>query len=296
MLYKGQFKSISGTLFEVKFITANSIANETQLLLADDPVHIQLNPENDSVFTPVQLKSATVRLVLTEPYFDLYSPTKDDVQVQINDLTNDKLLFRGFVLPNIYNQTYSKFYDTLEISCAETVSNLKYIQYQPVNAVSREIVSLKSVIDKCMEYSLIDTYHVADSYRVTDSLIDELFIDENNFYEDDAENTPLKYDEVLKEICKFCGLTFYTEEDEAWFVDKELLLYPNLESYHTYTVGVDSYQTTSPDIHTVDISIGDWTETGTALELDETFNKIIVTSNTYPIEEELVDIFENFQN
>ena len=237
-----------------------------------------------------------MKVVLTEPYYDLYSPTRDNVSVQITDVSNNAMLFRGYVIPNVYNQPYTKFYDTLELECAETVSNLKYLEYAPVNGVSKEIVSLKNVVDQCMKASDISVYHVADSYRVEDSLLDELHIDEANFFDDDPENSPWKLDEILKEICKFSGLTFYTEGTEGFFLDKEQLLYSDPVSFHKYVVDVSGYQTETPDIPVIDISINDWAATGTNLELDENYNQIKITANTYPIDEELPDIFENFQN
>jgi len=52
MHYTGQFKSISGTLYQVDFISNGDDSSVTNLILADDPVHIQTNPDNDLLFTP----------------------------------------------------------------------------------------------------------------------------------------------------------------------------------------------------------------------------------------------------
>ena len=39
-------------------------------------------------------------------------------------------------------------------------------------------------------------------------------------YDDNDEKSPWKLDEVLEEICKFSGLTFYTDSSNGFFIDK----------------------------------------------------------------------------
>lgn len=89
-----------------------------------------------------------------EPYFDIFSTTKDGTRVQILDKTNDKLIFTGYTVPNIYDQGYTTYYDYLEIECVETTCILKYIKYSPIGS-TKEVVSFKSIIDKCMEAASI---------------------------------------------------------------------------------------------------------------------------------------------
>ena len=302
MLYVGEFKSINDTLYEIKIVTQNDESQQTNLLLANDPVTISLTQSDDTIFPATQLKSATINIVLHEPYFDIFSITKDGTRVQILDKTNDKLIFNGYTVPNIYDQGYSEFYDNLEIECVETVSILKYIKYSPINGLTNEIVSFKSIIDKCMEASSIQTYYVQDVYRLPDtsSFIDQLYIDENNFFDDDDEKSPWKLDEVLQEICKFSGLTFYTEEDEGFFVDKSLNKKLTEEeeqiNYYKYTVASNTVLSISKTNEPIEIEIDNWSGTGTNLSLEEIYNEIKVTANTYPVDEELPDVFDNFRN
>ena len=302
MLFTGQFKSISDILYEVRIISNNDESNQTELLLSDDPVTISLSQSDDTIYPSTQLKSATIRVVLHEPFFDIYSTTKDGTKVQIIDKTNDKLLFNGYTVPNIYDQAYSAYYDNLEIECVETVSILKYIKYSPINGTTNEIVSFKSIIDKCLEAASIQTYYVQDSYRLPDtsSFIDQIYIDENNFYDDNDEKTPWRLDEVLQEICKFSGLTLYTEEDECFFVDKSLnkVLTEDNEyiNYYKYTVGSNTVVSISKTNEPIEIEIDNWSASGTNLSLESTYNEIKVTANTYPVDEELSDIFDNFRN
>ena len=302
MLFTGQFKSINDTLYEIKIVTQNDESNTTQLLLSNDPVTISLNSSDETIYPATQLKSATIRVVLHEPYFDIFSTTKDGTKVQIIDKTNDKLLFNGYTVPNIYDQGYSEFYDNLEIECVETVSILKYIEYSPVNGSTKEIVSFKSIIDKCMSSSSIQDYYVQDVYRLPDtsSFIDQLYIDENNFFDDNDEKTPWRLDEVLQEICKFSGLTFFTDASNGYFIDKSLnkvLTEDNEQiNYYKYNVNNNSISSYTYTNIPIDISINDWAETGSHLSLEEIYNEIKVTANTYPVDEELPDIFDNFRN
>lgn len=301
MLYIGEFKSINDTLYQVKIVTENDDSQQTNLLLAADPVTISLTSADDTIYPVTQLKSATIKVVLHEPYFDIFSTTKDGTRVQILDKTNDKLIFTGYTVPNIYDQGYSTYYDYLEIECVETTCILKYIKYSPIGS-TKEVVSFKSIIDKCMEAASIQNYYVQDSYRLpnTSSFIDQLYIDENNFFDDNDEKSPWFLDEVLSEICRFSGLTFFTEEDEGFFVDKSLNKKLTEEeeqiNYYKYTVGSNTVLSITKTNEPIEIEIQNWTETGTNLSLAEIYNEIKVTANTYPVDEDLPDIFDNFRN
>jgi len=61
-------------------------------------------------------------------------------------------------------------------------------------------------------------------------------------------------------------------------------------------VGSNTVVSISKTNEPIEIEIENWSGTGTNLSLEEIYNEIKVTANTYPVDEELTDIFDNFRN
>lgn len=290
MRYYGQFSSNTGTVYDVEIITNNSSADTTtQLIFAGDPVTIETNNSEDSIFTPVRLKSATIRLVVAQPYYDLYSSTATGTSVTIKQ--GDTIIFFGYLTPNAYNQPYENLVDEIELEAVESPSILQYEDYEKQG--DGNVIYMIDILNYLMSLCSINTYYICDSYSDYYWNTD-LGISEENFFDDDDEKSPWKCSQVLEEICKYFGCTFEVINGEGHFIDIALVNKGdyNLIKYTTNNNYNGTVENTRRHLETINGVF----KNGTNIELDNVYNEIRVTANAYPTEESLINnkIFDNF--
>jgi hypothetical protein len=105
MLYKGLFKSLenhNNKLFEVDIITNNDDSEITEIKLSfRSPVLI--NQDSDSLFSPIKARSCTITIITEEIIPDLYTGENQGVPVTIKNITDNFILFEGFLTPCCYS-------------------------------------------------------------------------------------------------------------------------------------------------------------------------------------------------
>ena len=96
----------------------------------DDPVLIESVIED--TFQVVITSSCTINLLTTHYLGDqLFSANARSARVNVRKA--GKLIFAGFITPNIYTQPYNRKYDLLSIECTDALATLQYYKFQ--NAV-----------------------------------------------------------------------------------------------------------------------------------------------------------------
>lgn len=320
MKYQGQFADIRNVNYEVTFITGGSDSGSTiPLKFGGNP--IKITTKSDGLFTPIKSRGATIQLVSEDYYFDLYSKTPKGTSVTIRNTSTNTVVFRGYVTPNIYSQTYDNV-NVIDIECIEAMSILQFYDYEPISGGTVSTHSVYTVLKKllhdiCGYDTMYFSRDITDNYDGGAQCLFNMSLNEMNFFDDDGEYVysgdtttyeaeTWKCDEVLTEICKFLNVSAFIHENEVylmnyycssglghhfWPDDDERSL-RDLRALRKYNFVTDEMETTKDGNVEYTITANSYKAAGATLDLTASYNKILVECNEYAIENTSPDFFD----
>lgn len=323
MIYRGEFKDINNEFtYRVDFKVGSSNVPVREIKLSgNDPIII--TNDTDNLFEPIKTQSATIKLytyltingnVRNNYIFDLYNAGYDvPVTIyQIDSNNNEGIMFIGYVTPNVYNQTWD-YIDEIEVQCVSDLAMLKYRDYETIENSGKQIKSMYNIIKNCLTRSVQGNYGWQpltryNELKVVSSnvynidldgngqgipldndgmvyILNHIYLDEINFFDDNEEQTPWKYYDVLEEIMKImgcslvetCGILTMIHYDEALLNTRNIGIYDLVND----TTVPGEEELVEPKIITKDL----YFSSDNDVSLDETYRKIKVKANTYPYEE-----------
>ena len=269
------------------------------MLSGEDPIIITNSSE--SLFEPIKTQSASVKIVSNDYLFNLYNAGYN-VPVTIYQIDNSNnssgIIFVGYVTPNIYNQTW-EYVDEIEIQCVSDIAMLKYRDYE---TSSKQIKSMYEIVKKCLSSTRYNTLRFISSAeysymldentgQATDYILNHIYLDEMNFFDDNEEQTPWKYYDVLEEIMKImccslvetCGVLTMIHYNNDLLDDRNISVY-DFSDDSTYK----ETEVVEPKVITDDL----YFSSDNNISLDETYKKIKVKANTYPYDEVFNEIMD----
>lgn len=327
--YRGSFADIEDTVYvvdiQVKNLTDSGVIHE---LIFDNDTPCKITTKSEGLFSPIKSRGCTISLLTTELLMNIWSSTSQGVEVNIyntngwpvNMSTADipatyTNIFHGFLTPCAYTQGYSDSIETLELEAVEALSTLKDIDYTPYNGTDNQIVAFKYILKKLL-YDVCGydgKLYFPRSFSSVDGtsfnrylgtvLIDSVAISESNFYDDDETHTPWKCYDVIEEMMKYLNCTLVPYGKDIWIVDYNYINAKgalwgaqgnDTQYYKCYNL--DNIDTTSDfGTNTFDnvIQKNNYSDSGQSITLDDVYNKVSVSENTYPVEEIITDIFED---
>ena len=297
MIYKGYFRSKGeNALYEVEITTPASIFQQT-ITLGGTPFTTSMS-SNSTIYAPIKYTKGTIEIVHDKLLTDIYNPTATKVKCKVSK--GDKVVFSGFVAPSAYDQGYTKRRESISV---DVVDGLSVLQYIPYAAPTKEIKSIREVIDKVLQQcKCYKTFAVADNLRVNADdvdapIFDNLYLSEALFFDTktDAKQTDAdvawKCSEVLEEICRYLQLTAVAEGDTVYFLDYDAIHQGN-NNYYTYTIGNTDDPYYNEYEYFKDITAADYSGNNTKLSLDKVYNKISVKAEYSKVSELLPDPFD----
>lgn len=295
MQYHGKFSNLNGKVFDVKILTGTSTA-EVPITFSGSPCIIQSS--SSGLFSPIKSRSCTLSIVSDSYYMDLYQSSSRGARVIIKDDSDGHIIFRGYLTPNSYDQSYT-YIDRIELEAVDAVSTLRDFRLTNIGEGYQYrsfIAYILEFLKECgYEGSLFipETYNYLNGSSVTD-VLGSLFASEANFYDDDEEHQAWTKYEVLEEIMKFMNWSLCPFGDDVYIVDYRHLNSSNIIDYIEYDIQ-DGTDTAPTDVKTpINISVDDETAApgSPSLSMEDTFNKVEISDNLYEIEEISPDVFE----
>lgn len=281
MLYWGTFRNQThNTLYRVEIVTNNSTASSTELTFSDEPVVIETS--SDSLFAPIKSRSCTIEIVTDEIYYDLYAAAAQQNTVKVKK--NNEVIFSGYLSPCIYSQDWN-YKSKLSLEAVDKLSTLQYYRYEVQNpAMGFQYISFGQLIVTCLRkagytggyYWPKNNLSLYSSSTPGAGFLYEAGISETNLFDDDDEATPWTYEDVLKEICTYLGVTAVPQGEWVYFVDYQQTA-NGTNDFHKVDLAGNRSDYSSPGVllHTANVK-------GTpSLSLDEVFNKISVSCSIY---------------
>lgn len=302
-IYRGEFLSAydSNIAYQIDFHVGTS-TNIVNITLGRDPCVI--NQVSNSLFAPIKSRSCTVQVVTSDYLgYALYTPVARGIKVIIRKLVLDgqlsdvEVVFRGYVTPNVYDQTYT-YLDNVSVECVDAISTLKEYRYSTISDVPKYRKMIDYIIEFCKDCGYQGKLRIPLIYNKLNGTsnttsIEDIYTTEGNFFDDDAEHSPWTKYNILEEILQYLGLTLTVDGEDIWLVDYRLN-YGNdagtSHDYYVYDMNTDSvtYEYNQSFTYTIENYAG-----GTSnLSLADVYNKIEVNDNLYEIDDIAPDIYD----
>lgn len=302
MKYFSQFKDVNDQLYTVNIITNGDGSTTKEFTLGGSPFTTEMDNSDKIIYKPCKYQSATIEMVSQDYNFDIYSSTAQGTKVQL--LKGSEIVWAGFITPNLYDQGFNEFRETISLEAIDGLSTLQYYKYTPVGE-TKDIVSFISIINhlisQCHSYSY---FYISDNIQKDDttnsSINESLYISEQNFFDEKKENetdndVAWTMQEVLEEICQYLGYTCIAEGDSVYFLDYDAIR-EGINTYYKYTVDNIANPTKVTKVFHKMINENDHSENGASLSLDKTYNKVKVKDNLYDFNLAIPDPFDDVDN
>lgn len=293
MRYKGTFKDINDKQYTVYIITNNDYTQEEEITLSSSPFSISYEGGDSTLYKPIKYSDATCSIVTNKIYYDIYSAENQNTKIELFDEDTKMTVWCGYVTPNVYSQPYSPVDDILEIECVDGLSTLKNIKYTTINDEC-EIVSFYQLFQHCLtQTNTIGRLHITNAIQKklesSFTFLDELFINEKNFFDED--NEAMMVSEVLEEILKYLNLTLYARGGDAYIIDYDAIVSDDfVDTYDCFILNNGTLLSTF-DVETKQITGAEFRSSDATINVENCYNKVTVVADKYSIEESEIDLF-----
>ena len=302
MKYFSQFKDVNDQLYTVNIITNGDGSTAKEFTLGGSPFTTEMDNSDKIIYKPCKYQSATIEMVSQDYNFDIYSSTAQGTIVQL--LKGSEIVWAGFITPNLYDQGFNEFRETIALEAIDGLSTLQYYKYTPVGK-TKNIVSfidiINHLINQCHCYNY---FYISDNIQkdntTNHSITEFLYISEQNFFDEKKDNetdndVAWTMQEVLEEICQYLGYTCIAEGDSVYFLDYDAIR-EGINTYYKYNVNNISNPTlVTKEFHKM-IRDKDHSENGASLSLDMTYNKVKIKDELYDFNLAIPDPFDDVDN
>ena len=303
MKYIGQFTSLDNKKYSIEITSSGS--GEAAITFSGTPCIIEWTGEEENIFKPIKYSSATFEYISDQLYLDLYAAKPLQNVVSLKDDTG-KVVWQGYVTPNVYDNTFDFALTIKSIECIDGLAILEYVDYSTIGGGAKKVVNVYDIIKHCLgKTNLTYNYlYISDNVKVDNTQWDYVsftapdeaylnicYISECNFYDEDG--VPMKCKEVLEEICKYFNLTMYVDGQNVYMIDY-CAIRNGIDSYYRYDLSDDSgTSVTISRSHT----IGNTTELvdTSNISIGNTYNKVGVEADIYPFDKMIPDMFDDVE-
>ena len=285
LIYTLPFNSIDGKDYTIKIEKEGYQGVSAELKGQSSPFTVTLSDE-EFVYTPTRFSTATLHIFGGDYLQDLFSTDYRMCRVTLYE--GERMIWRGFIKPEIYTQDYRSVKFNLDLECYSAMSVLEYVDYEQKNE-NRGFVTLWDLLQACIEESHgeYQSVYLPHVYGADQSAFDswsnplsDMSVSEQNFFDED--DNPMTYKEVLEEIMKLLNWTCVDYMGDLYFVDIN-----NTDGeYYKYTgAGYSEVQTGFMSVQDIGFS-GD----GHTLDIAPGYNKVTIRCSNYPVGDALPDL------
>lgn len=139
MIFEGRFKTKHNNEDCIIIIQTND-GDDTTVYINEDGGDIYFNfsdpviiSQQSEIFDTIQCTSCTINLFVKTYIGDKFF-TGNSRDIIVNIYRGNKLLFAGFVEPNVYSQPFSQVYDQLQLTATCPLATLQYYTYNNILA------------------------------------------------------------------------------------------------------------------------------------------------------------------
>lgn len=284
LIYTLPFNGIDGKDYTIKIEKEGYQGTSSELTGQPSPFTVTLSDE-EFVYTPTRFSTATLHIFGGDYLQDLFSTDYRMCRVTLYE--GDRMIWRGFIKPEIYTQDYRNVKFNLDLECYSAMSVLEYVDYKQ-KGESRGFVTLWDLLKQCIEesrgeYGFVYLPHVygtdQSAFNAWNNPLSEMSVSEQNFFDED--DNPMTYKNVLEEIMKLMNWTCVDYMGDLYFID---INNQNGEYYQYGPSTFSKVQAGSMSVQDIGFS-GD----GHTLDIAPGYNKVTIRCSNYPVGDALPD-------
>lgn len=248
------FYSRGGTQYRLTLTGTSIPSGKTITLAGESPIKISY-PQAQCKFAGLRTVSASIHIIADENMDWLYAagPTSTSVLIESVDNNVATVIFKGYLVPFVYDMPFQLADDDLEITAVDSISANKNVMYNGNNGdIRRRRVS--AYLMECCLAAGIKKFIVQDNFgfgpedtTVTEN-IEDLYIVETAFLPSDWVNgkANVSIADVISYIAQFFGLTAVCMYDKLYLYDPIAISEMSLCKCTTYSfTSVNSYSYTT---------------------------------------------------
>lgn len=237
--YYYTFKSINEDNYRVEILTTGT-TTATEILATLTPLELEYSAKDK--LDIIRSAGATLNLISSSmfQYLDLNTDHMQEFKVII--YKNGSVYWSGWLDSELYSEQLSQ-YDNYTVSFTASDFNiLERLKYLNNNEKYTDIVSLFTVINRCLNIlGLSTTINIGCSTTSTDfeiadneTIFHKLFIQSANFYDEKDEAMSLK--DVIENVLKSFGMMLVQIDNEFYIYDINSII--NNTTFKKYKDGV----------------------------------------------------------
>lgn len=222
MIKSGSFVARDGKKYSVAF-DGESVSRET-LTFSVPPVVISM-AQGEHKYCGFKSTTATFNLLTSHLMTDLYTERVDGIAVEVYNLTDDVLVFNGYVVPFAYDQPFTGVNDVLTVNAVDLITARKNIPYKNIGEVHGVDLPALEIVQGICERSGITRLEVHNNFNddadimATSSPLD-VMVAQAGFLQDKMSDA-----DALSAICKFFGYTGHVVGDTLYLYDEYAMLH-----------------------------------------------------------------------
>lgn len=196
-------------------------------------VSINTQMDGGGEYSPLKQTTASMSCLVDGAELMRLCVSEQPVSALIENVAQGSILFKGYVVPNSYNQALSGINDTITIECVDCLGYAKYAPYERGETFS--VMTLATLFDNIAVALGIDEFRIPNDAGLvgydgsSNARYDLLTVSDNMFYRsinpEDIdgellyEPVAMTYDEVLRMIAESLRLTWIQIGSIFYLVD-----------------------------------------------------------------------------
>lgn len=279
--YQIFFRSINNELFQIQIKENGYTGSVTELIGGVSPFLINYDSESEFLYNPLRFSGGTLKVVGSDYLQSLFSTNYQQYKVNLLD-KNNKIIWTGYITPELYSQEYSNFSFELEIECISALSTLEYFRFEKkTDTISLFQLIKDSIMKANGDYSNIYIPCVYGDKATEVNVLDLLNVASNNFIDEEGEC--MTYKSILEEICRFLGWTMTERDGDIYIIDVDYIKSGN-NQYFKYNSNLTLVSVVT--LSNAKLNVQNIGSEGieNSLSIIGGFNKINVIASDYEIE------------
>lgn len=302
-----------GGMPDCKQYTAKIISDSTNNsfdefeFAAGSPFVVTYDTSN-TPFDPIRGSRASISVLASEYFFDVYSPEAQGTKVTLEDESGNTLWF-GWLTNNLLNQNQDGCDNIFTIEAQDSLYILDKLDYE-LKGEKKAIVTFEDILAQIATKCGVDNLYIDLSLNRPNGgqyiSMRDLTISEQNFFSSDSDE-PWTLKQVLEELCRYLGYTAVIYKKDLNLFDMQMHTsqtfpdsnrpvglimncyeYTSADGFHSYRQGSLNY-----GAYGYTLNERMFMDAGADISLETLYNKVQVKDSFYEVDHFIPDMWED---
>lgn len=141
--------TIKGDEDELREVTFTYSKSKSITLAFENPVTVSSEGDSSDIYKCAKYSKMTINVINDKIYDDLFAIRSNSVKVTL--YKEHKIVWQGYLTPNIYSQDYAYSKNELQLECIDNISVLQYEPYKEKGNEVNEARTFRYLLDKILK-------------------------------------------------------------------------------------------------------------------------------------------------